>query len=167
MKKQSLAKRLGISGVKGQHIEKAFHDMNLDPEVVDWKTLGEEAADYGDNYGAIWDKLENEYGISKPQTWGQMNMDIDRYEEQDSDEAREHQLGRRNSNMCFDRHFARSPRARAIDESLPAKKVFEPTNQEGVDKWMKEPNRFDIHGIDFFGKKKTKKPRKKKRKKKR
>jgi len=45
-------------------------------------------------------------------------------------------------------HMKRSPRARAIDASLPANKTFSPHSKKGVTKWLRSPNRFDLYGID-------------------
>ena len=56
----------GLSGAEVDHILNAFKKENLDIEVVDWKTVGEEIRDYADKYGRLWEKLGAEYGISKP-----------------------------------------------------------------------------------------------------
>ena len=157
MKQINLAKKLGISGVEAKHIRDAFNQENLDIQSVDWKTVGEDSADFGDRYNTVWDKLGSMYGISKPQTHSELKHEIRKYEDRKPE---------RNPNIGIDIqqemihqvHFSRTPRARIVDESLPAEQVFKASNLEGVQKWMKNPNRYDIHGVDFFGKIKRKRP---------
>jgi len=161
MKKQSLSKRLGISGIEARHIENAFNKSNIDIEVVDWKTVGEEAGDFGDSYGTIWDKLGKEYGISKPITNQKLNQDIHKYDNKRRQQRPAHTEGLQEE-LCLDRHLSRSRQARVVDEHTAAENIYKASNLEGVKKWMKNPNRYDIHGIDYFGKMK-KKPIKRKK----
>jgi len=68
--KEELRRRIcrltGLTGIEVEHILRGLELAHIDPEAIDWKTLGEEIADKANPYEAAWDWLAKNYGISKP-----------------------------------------------------------------------------------------------------
>nr|WP_321496357.1 hypothetical protein [uncultured Methanolobus sp.] len=64
------------------------------------------------------------------------------------------------------KHSRRSPRSKDLDHALTAMNTFTPDDQEGLNKWYAQPNRYDIIGIDdnpgkqFYSPKKTRRSQK-------
>lgn len=147
---KTISKATGLSGVQAKHIAKGLKKQNIGFDVVDWKTLGGDARDFGDRSKAVWDKLENMYGISKPQTHSGIKHKIQKYGNMQEEIPVSVRLEGLQEEMCQARHLSRSKNAIAVDDRKKAKKRFKVTNIKGVKKWMKNPNKFDIIGIDYF-----------------
>ncbi|RLF38189.1 MAG: hypothetical protein DRN03_00305 [Thermoplasmata archaeon] len=68
--KEELRRRIcrltGLTGIEVDHILRALEMQNVDPETIDWKTLGEDIKDKANPYEAAWDWLFKNYGITKP-----------------------------------------------------------------------------------------------------
>lgn len=146
-----ISKYAGISGVKAGHIVKQIESQGLDPASFDWLTIGSESKDYGDQYSTIWKKLGAEYGVTKPDTIQSIDFSEKSYLrslERDDDEIA---LGNDlQFEICMNRHKRRTRNARAIDERIHAKNTFQMNDTKGVQLWMKQPNMYDIIGIDNF-----------------
>ena len=78
--KEDICRWAGLSGIEVDHILNLLDKKNIDWQVVDWQTLGEEARDFGNRYEVIWSKLADEYGIEKPVIESQLGREIERYE---------------------------------------------------------------------------------------
>ena len=149
-----ISKMTGLSGVQAKHVMKGLRKQNIGFDVIDWKTLGGDAKDFGSRSEAVWDKLGNMYGISKPQTQSGIKHNIQRYRGMAEKIPTHVMTSGLQNEMCQARHLARTPRAIQMDDRKKAKKRFKVTNQKGVKKWMKHPNMYDIIGIDYFPKQK-------------
>jgi hypothetical protein len=143
-----ISKHTKITGVKAKHIAKDLTEQGIDWMAIDWKTIGEDVSDYGDRYSAIWKKLGNMYGIGKSMTKGEYKGEIGRYTERIQTPLftqKEIQL-----EMCLSRHLKRTPISIMLDDRRIAKHRFQPTFLKGVQIWMKNPERYDVIGIDYF-----------------
>jgi len=150
---KEIAKFTGLTGIEAKHVAQSLKKQNIDYKVIDWKTLGEDAYDYGKRTNVIWSKLGSMYGISKPETLTGIKQDIVKHVEQQRGIPEEVRFAGFQKEICMSKHLQRSPRAIQMDDIKKAKKRFKVSNLEGVQKWMKHPNRYDVIGIDFFPKK--------------
>jgi len=149
---KKISKATGLSGVQAKHIAMGLKKKNIGFDVIDWKTLGGDAGDFGDRSKAVWNKLGNMYGISKPQTQSGIKHKIQRYGSMQEEIPTSVLTEGLQAEMCQARHSSRSKKAIAMDDKKRAKRRFKVTNLKGVQKWMKNPNRYDIIGIDYFPK---------------
>lgn len=78
--KEDICRWSGLSGIEVNHILNLLDKKNIDWQVIDWQTLGEEARDFGNRYEVIWSKLADEYGIEKPVIESQLGQKIEEYE---------------------------------------------------------------------------------------
>ncbi len=156
-----ISKFTGITGIAAKHIAKDLDKHNIDWMSIDWKTIGEDVKDFGDRYNAIWDKLRNMYGISKSMTGGAYKKHVGKFLEHKEIPVftqKEIQL-----EMCLDVHLRRSARSIMLDDKIAARIRFKPTNLKGVQLWMKNPNKYDIIGVDYFPRVSKKRKGKKRR----
>lgn len=61
-----ICKLTGLRGIEVDHILRALEMQGVDPETIDWETMGHEIIDYANRYEAAWDWLARNYGIAKP-----------------------------------------------------------------------------------------------------
>ena len=136
---KEISKATGLTGIEAKHIATSLKKQNIGFDVVDWKTLGEESRDFGDRTKVVKQKLGQMYGISTgivKSDIGNLNQAFNESQE-DFFTAPLREINER-----------RSKRARMIDYNLQAKQTFHSYDKEGVKKWKKHPNRFDIFGVD-------------------
>jgi hypothetical protein len=89
-----------------------------------------------------------DYGIGKTMGSTEYKSHIGKYQEREEIPLftqKEMQL-----EMCLDRHLRRSPKSIMLDDRLIAKTRFKPTFLKGIQLWMKNPNRYDVIGVDYF-----------------
>ena len=134
-----ISKATGMTGVEAKHIVNALNKQNIGFDVVDWKTLGEEARGFGDRTKGVKRKLREMYGIST----GIVESDMGNVERAFNESQEEF-----TTSPLREINDRRSKRARIIDLNLQTKHTFHSYNEEGVKKWKKHPNRFDIFGVD-------------------
>ena len=130
---KKIAKHTGLTGVEAKNIAQAFKAKALDIEVVDWETIGGDLYGHGSRTKGVKHHLSEMYGISLDQP------EVARHESQ-----AEHACLNELMNI-FER---RSKRSKQLDLSINAKQIFKHTDVEGVKLWKKDPNRYDIKGID-------------------
>lgn len=130
---KKIAKHTGLTGVEAKNIAQAFKSKALDIEVVDWETIGGDLYGHGSRTKGVKHHLKEMYGISLDQP------ETAKYEQQ----AEHASLGELMN--IFER---RSKRSKQLDLSINAKQIFKHTDVEGVKLWKKDPNRYDIEGID-------------------
>jgi len=140
----------GLSGVQSKHIAMGLKKQNIGFDVVDWKTIGEETKDFGDRHTTVWNKLGSMYGISKPETQTGIRNRIQRFESMQEEMPTDVRESGLQLEMCHAVHSARTRRSIAMDDRRVAINRFKTTNLPGVKKWMKNPNRYDIIGVDCF-----------------
>lgn len=145
-----ISKHTGLTGVESKNIAMALKSKDIDYTTVDWKTIGEDTKDFGNRSGAVWNKLGSMSGISKLRTGSSIKYDIMKSKEHN--EAIETPVYGIQMEMCLSKHLRRTPGSIRLDDVLKAKHIFKPTNLKGVTKWMKNPNRYDILGVDYFPK---------------
>ena len=142
-----ISKYTGLLGVESKNIAKALDKKGMSFDVIDWETLGGDARDFGKRSDAVWSKLGSMYGIGKPRTQQGLRHEINKY-----DELQQKQPAYTDGiqfEMVMQRHMKRSRRAKLIDDKLKAKNVFSLTNTKGIQKWMKHPELYDVHGVDY------------------
>lgn len=135
--RKRISKAIGLTGVEAGHISRALKKQHLDPDAYDWEGALSDATDYGDRFEAVKQKLKDQYGLSL--NTRDTAADVNEWE------------GRQNDMMVSDLmniFERRSPRSKAIDLNRNAKQTFDPSDEIGVRKWKKHPNRYDIKGID-------------------
>jgi len=81
MNRSEISSVLGISGIERDHLIDALKRQGVDWQAIDWRTVGEDIKDYSNKYEAIWDKLQNEYGVSYPAEW--RYKDYPKYKQQE------------------------------------------------------------------------------------
>ncbi len=130
---KKIAKHTGLTGVEAKNIASAFKSRNLDVETVDWETIGSDLYGHGKRVGGVKHHLREMYGIdlSMP-TPGKFGM-----------QEKQASLG-----SLIQIHERRSRKSIRMDLNRSAKGTFKHTDEKGVKKWKKHPNRFDIIGVD-------------------
>jgi len=73
MNRSEISSVLGVSGIERDHLIDALKRQGVDWQAIDWRTVGEDIKDYSNKYEAIWDKLQNECGMSYPAEWRYKN----------------------------------------------------------------------------------------------
>lgn len=128
-----ISRHTGLTGVESKNIAKKLDKMGIDYQRFDWKAIGEDTRDFGNRSSSVKNKLKSMYGVSLDNNPSEKHMNM-------SKDVLLTEL-----NMINER---RKPRAIEMDMSKQAKRTFKPTNEKGVKKWKKHPNRFDIIGVD-------------------
>ena len=134
-----IAKHTGLTGVEAKNIVKSLQKQNLDYDRFDWKTIGEDLYGHGKRIGGVKKKLKSMYGITLDIPTSSIGSEIHEFEDISTFDV----MGE-----LMEIHERRSPHAKAMDLSIKARKTFKPTDKEGVKKWKKAPNMYDIIGID-------------------
>jgi len=88
--RRRIANLTGLTGIEVDHILRALEKAGVDPEAIDWETLGHEIADKSNRYEAAWDWLAAHYGISKPVEIG-LERTIEKYREMQEEYEREYE----------------------------------------------------------------------------
>jgi len=133
-----ISKMTGLTGIEAKHIANQIKQKGLDYQVFDWKTIGEDLYGYGKRTEGVKHKLSSMYGVS-----------LDKKNKIRNERAKYSDMEIAGLMPALMRHNdRRKKRARRTDYSKGAKNTFKPTNKEGVEKWKKHPNRYDIVGID-------------------
>lgn len=57
-----ISNKTGLTGIEAGHVYDYLVKKDVDLAIVDFKTIGEDVADFADKYDAVWDKLV-EHGI--------------------------------------------------------------------------------------------------------
>jgi len=146
---KEISKWTGLTGVQSKHVVRELGKRGIAYDLIDWKAVGESARDYGDRYSATFNKIQEMYGIQrKPREYKRLPS-----------RSPLPQLTGIQMEMCNIRQAKRSFKAQLVDQHKPARRTFNITNKKGVKLWMKNPNRFDIRGIDtpFKRRRRTKK----------
>lgn len=134
-----ISKHTGLTGVESKNIARQIKESGLDYQAFDWKTIGEDLYGYGKKTSGVKSKLKSMYGISFDKNVREIADEMS--------EAKGIETGFI-MNELMNIHERRSPHAKHMDYSLRAKKTFKPSNKKGVEKWKRNPNRFDIIGVD-------------------
>lgn len=78
-RREFICKYTGLSGIEADHILEALYEKNIDPTVIDWEQAVSSAKEYGDRYRAVWDYLQNMYGITPPWSYSRIKEYEERY----------------------------------------------------------------------------------------
>ena len=131
--RKKISKHTGLTGIEAKNIAQAFKSKNIDIEAVDWETIGGDLYGHGSRVGGVKHHLREMYGI-----------DLSTPTPSKFEGQREHaSLG-----SLMQIHENRSRASIRMDLKRSAKGTFEHTDIAGVKKWKKNPNRFDIIGVD-------------------
>ena len=136
---KKISKYTGLTGVEAKHIAQSLKKQDVDFETVDWKTIGEDMYGYGSRTGSVKEKLSSMYGISLDVSEKQIGVDMKMH-----DDVQEGFI----IDNLMRIHERRSKKSRQMDYRRSAKGTFKSTDEKGVKKWKKHPNRYDIIGID-------------------
>jgi len=136
---KKISKHTGLTGIEAKNIAQAFKTKNLDVETVDWETIGGDLYGHGSRVGGVKHHLKNMYAIDLSSSESSMGSDLQVFDAIYDDNIRNDLMGI---------HERRSKASRFMDINRKAKQTFKPSNKAGVKKWRKNPNRFDIIGID-------------------
>ena len=134
-----ISKHTGLTGVESEHIIKQLRKQNLSYDLFDWKTIGDNLYGHGKRSTGVKKQLKSMYGVSFGVTESGISREIQRYSEVEVHDVMSELLAI---------HESRSPHARMMDYAFKAKHTFKPSNKRGVKLWKKNPNRYDIVGID-------------------
>jgi len=134
-----ISKHTGLTGIEASNIVKDLRKQDLDYDLFDWETIGADLYGHGKRSKGVKSKLKSMYGISLGIPVSNIKTEIKKYSDIEVSDVM--------SNL-MEIHSRRKPHARMIDLNLRAKKTFKPTNKIGVELWKKNPNRYDIIGID-------------------
>lgn len=88
--RRRISRLTGLTGIEVEHILRGLEKAGVDPEAIDWETLGHEIADKANPYEAAWDWLARNYGISKPVELG-LDRKIEEYRELQKEYEREYE----------------------------------------------------------------------------
>lgn len=130
---KKVSKHTGLTGIEAKNIVNEFKKRNIDVETVDWETIGSDLYGHGKRVGGVKHHLRHMYGIdlSQPNT--------SRYEGQ---------MEHASLQSLMNIHERRGRKSKRMDLRRKAKGTFKHTNIKGVKKWKKNPNRYDIIGVD-------------------
>lgn len=147
-----ISKMTGLTGVESGLVAKQLKEMNVDYGIIDWETVGGDLYGHGSRLGGIKHHLKTGYGIDIDPYAG-MDKYFDMSELRIKPGRRKHRMTvtDRGASLWSLRMFysKRTPRQRAIDNRIKAKKRFRHTNRAGIELWLKNPNRYDILGVDW------------------
>ena len=88
--RRRISRLTGLTGIEVEHILRGLEKAGVDPEAIDWETLGHEIADKANPYEAAWDWLARNYGISKPVEIG-LDRKLKEYREMQEEYEREYE----------------------------------------------------------------------------
>lgn len=88
--RKRISRLTGLTGIEVDHILRGLEKAGVDPEAIDWETLGHEIADKANPYEAAWDWLARNYGISKPVEIG-LDRKLKEYREMQEEYEREYE----------------------------------------------------------------------------
>ena len=108
-------------------------------ETVDWETIGQDLYGHGKRVGGVKHHLREMYGIDISIPESEIGHELHKY----SDIEKQETIG-----SLMKIHESRSRASVRMDLRRSAKGTFEHTDIAGVEKWKKNPNRFDIIGVD-------------------
>ena len=107
--RRRICRATGLRGIEVDHILKALEMQHVDPETIDWETMGEEIKDYANRYEAAWDWLARNYGIAKPPEYA-LGEKVKKYEIMEEEE------------LYYTEEGVRELLRRVYEEELPEKK---------------------------------------------
>jgi len=134
-----ISKKTGLTGVEAKNIASKLKKKNIDVYSIDWETIGQDLYGHGRKTVGVKKKLESMYGIGLGVNESGIGHMMDKYNSMSRDRILE---------RIHQRNDGRTRRALMIDMSKNAKHVFSVDDERGVKKWMKNPNRYDLEGID-------------------
>ena len=137
--RKKISKHTGLTGVEAGHIAQAFKIKGLDIETVDWETIGQDLYGHGKRVGGVKHHLREMYGIDLGTPESEIPHEIHKYGAIEKHET----IG-----SLMQIHESRSRLSIRMDLNRAAKGTFQPTDIAGVKKWKKNPNRYDIIGVD-------------------
>jgi hypothetical protein len=145
--RKEISKMTGLTGVESKNIARQLSKQGFDYQSFDWKTIGEDLYGYGKRTGGVKKKLETMYGVSIGRTGKAISHDIGRAKVAKQRFKREQSRDAvlRECQRIFNR---RSKKQKAMDLKIDAKHIFDPGEVKGVKKWKKNPNMYDIWGVD-------------------
>jgi len=128
-----ISKKAGLTGIEAKNIAMALKKKGIDFQVIDWKTIGSDLYGHGKRTGGVKHHLKTMYGIS-------LDMpEIERYKHQGLNQSIGELIN------IFER---RSKKSKQMDLHIAAKNTFSPVDVTGVKLWKKNPNLYDIIGVD-------------------
>ncbi len=82
---ETFSKHTGLRGVEMENILDALRAKEIDPQIVDWYTIGQSVKDVSPTirYDITWDYLREMYGVYPPMTPWRAEQLRKRYEEQE------------------------------------------------------------------------------------
>ena len=113
-----ISKHTGLTGIESSNIIKNLQKQDLDYDLFDWKTIGEDLYGHGKRSKGVKSKLKSMYGVSLGIPVSNVGSEIQKYSDIEVRDVM--------SNL-MEIHERRSPHARMMDLSLRAKKTFKPT----------------------------------------
>ena len=123
-----ISKHTGLTGVESRNLFRTMEKKGVDYQTIDFETVGQDMYGHGHRTKGAKDTILKMSGISL-------------YEPEDnSKQFSDMEIHRRQG--------SRSPGSLKMDNRINAKHTYKTTNEKGVAKWLKKPNRFDLLGID-------------------
>jgi len=147
-----ISKMTGLTGIESKQVAKAFKKMNIGYDVVDWETIGGELYGHGSRLGGVKHHLRTSYGIElDPYSGMDKYIDIETLKVKSGKRKHRMTITEKGATLWSLRLFysKRTPKQRMIDNRIRAKKRYQHTNRKGVEKWLRNPNRYDILGVDW------------------
>lgn len=127
--RKDIARSCGLTGVEAGHIVKRLQKKGIDEQTIDWRTIGQDMYGKAHSVGNVEKQIHSMY-----------NLDIGNMSDQDSSYFLQQEVHLRQSR--------RSPAQQSMDNRINARHRFKITNEKGVRKWLKHPNKYDILDVD-------------------
>lgn len=130
-----ISKKTGLTGLESKNIAHKLAKQNIDYQTVDWESIGQDLYGHGHRTAGVKHHLKNMYGITL---------------ENKGEAHREYKIKEKLHSLdnLMDIFQRRSPASIKMDLSINARKQFRHNNQKGVKLWKKNPNMYDIIGVD-------------------
>lgn len=132
-----ISKATGLTGVESKNIARQLEEMGLDYQSFDWETIGGDLYGHGKRVEGVKHHLKQMYGVS-------LGFDTDKHEAKRYSEMEVSAL----MPGLMEINDRRSKKSKMMDWNINAKHTYKPSNKQGVNRWKKHPNRYDIFGID-------------------
>lgn len=128
-----ISKKAGLTGIEAKNISKSLRGKGIDYQTIDWETIGGDLYGHGKRTGGVKHHLKNMYGINLalPETEKHINQGVNQ-----------------SVGELINLFEGRSKRSRQMDLRRDAKGTFSPSDITGVKLWKKNPNLYDIIGVD-------------------
>jgi len=134
-----ISKKTGLTGLEAKNIASKLKKKNIDVYSIDWETIGQDLYGHGRKTAGVKKKLKSMYGISLGVNESGIGHQMNKYASMSRDKVLQ---------RVSQRNDQRTMKALIIDKNMKAKHTFSISNERGVEKWLKNPNRYDLKGID-------------------